>query len=145
MTRRKASKPEQLLIEQPVAYKASRREREASRKLTHQRGYPRRDFGYDVLELRMGLRVQKLKSRPWYVISNPGYHEVLTRCPYLDDSLGGPSWLNTIYGRHRDILAFQCVRDHFAALLEAERLHLEQFNKPAVVVPQVGETLELFA
>lgn len=145
MTRRKVSNTEQLPIEQPVAYKASRRQREASRNLTHQRGYPHRNFGYDRLELRMGLRVQKLKNRPWYVISNPGYHEVLNRCPQLDDSLGGPSWLSTIYGRHRDILAFQCVRDHFSALLEAERRHLEQFNKPAVVIPKVGETLELFA
>lgn len=119
--KRKTAQPTQaqlIAAIQPVIL--TPREERAMRLLSYAGMLRRRDqHGFDPLELRLGLRARYLQARPWFAISNAGYHEVLNRHPELDDSRAGTAWLHSVYfGNRRECVTLPRVR----AMLEARML-----------------------
>jgi len=91
----------------------------------------------DPLHQRQRLLAHKRQARPHYATSNPRYHQILTRCPDLDDSLPGAAWLQSVYfGNQRDGLVLPGV---LAALRTRQAGVEAQCRKPEAPAQPQGD------
>lgn len=108
---------------------------------------------FDPLLLRAGLRVHCITSRAGWVVSNPGYDQLLRRHPDFDPSLPGVGWLETTYRDYRyreltmlprTLAALKCRQDDDRPP-EEPRARLATTPTPVIEKRPELPQLELFA
>lgn len=103
---------------------------------------------FDPLHMRLGLFITMVKNRAGWVVSNPGYDQVLTRHPEIDPSIPGPGWLTELY-RHAnaDLVLLDSSRAHITARYAAaeQAQQILPPTPPAAPVVALPQQEELFA
>lgn len=138
----------ELLDPQPTLDRRQRMAAAYAHRVGYWAGSRHQDPTADLLLLRMGLQQHNRRRRWGYQISNPTYHDILSRNPRLDDSLPGPAWLHQVYTTLPDRMPLtlpstrQAMHQRHAAVRAGAC-----FTPAAAPAPQAPSTpqLDLFA